>query len=222
MLYATVRQRKIHVKNPTTVIQHGVGVDQLVLDMDEEWKDMTSIVCVFTMHYKEISEETKEVQQEDGETKEETVTVVTPAEVKKQVLHTFGQPIPVPWECLVESGQLSVSCTGYVGTDKVMTTMAPDSFWTIVQNGDTQGDATLEATPSLQEQVLAAAIAANAAADRANNMAEALLLAREAGEFQGEKGDSPVRGVDYWTEADREAVIGQILAEFPVYNGEVV
>ena len=43
MLYATVRQRKIHVKNPVTVIQNGIGVDWLVLDMDDEWQKMDSI-----------------------------------------------------------------------------------------------------------------------------------------------------------------------------------
>ena len=35
MLYATVRQRKIYVKSPVTVIQNGVNVDTLILDMDE-------------------------------------------------------------------------------------------------------------------------------------------------------------------------------------------
>ena len=48
MLYATVRQRKIHVKNPVTVIRNGIKVDWLMLDMDDEWQEMTSIVCVFT------------------------------------------------------------------------------------------------------------------------------------------------------------------------------
>ena len=37
MLYATVRQRKIHVKNPTSVIQNGVNVDDLMLEMAEKF-----------------------------------------------------------------------------------------------------------------------------------------------------------------------------------------
>lgn len=149
MLYATVRQRKIHVKNPATVIQNGVGVDQIVLDMDDEWKDMTSIVCVF----------------QNGET-------------IKEKLHAFGQPLEVPWECLTQTGQLVLSCTGYMGSEKVMTTMLPDSFWQVVQNGPVTGDMVMEPTPTLYEQVLAAAAAANATAEQ-------LLLDKENGVFDG-------------------------------------
>lgn len=114
MLYATVRQRKIHVKNPVTVIQNGVGADFVQLDMDDEWKDMTSIVCVFT----------------NGET-------------ARELPHTLGEPLEVPWECLTKTGQLSLSCTGYVGIEKVMTTMYPDSFWEVVKSGPVSGDAPL-------------------------------------------------------------------------------
>ena len=159
MLYATVRQRKIHVKNPVTVIQNGIGVDWLVLDMDDEWKDMTSIVCVFT----------------NGDT-------------AKEMLHTFGQPVQVPWECLTETGLLSVSCTGYVGSEKVMTTMMPDSFWNVVQNGPVTGDTPMEPTATLYEQVLAAAGAANAAATQAANVSAQLIQDKENGVFDGEDG----------------------------------
>lgn len=162
MLYATVRQRKIHVKNPVTVIQNGIGVDWLVLDMDDEWKDMTSIVCVFT----------------NGDT-------------AKEMLHTFGQPVQVPWECLKETGLLSVSCTGYVGSEKVMTTMMPDSFWNVVQNGPVTGDTPMEPTATLYEQVLAAAGAANAAATQAAEVSAQLVQDKENGVFDGEDGVSP-------------------------------
>ena len=118
MLYATVRQRKIHVKTPVTVIQNGVNVDHLVLDMDDEWREMTSIVCVFTN-----------------------------GDVAKEMLHTFGETVLVPWECLQNTGRLSVSCTGYVGSDKVMTTMMPDSFWNVVQNGPKECDTPMDPTP---------------------------------------------------------------------------
>ena len=157
MLYATVRQRKIHVKNPVTVIQNGIGVDWLVLDMDDEWKSMTSIVCVFT----------------NGDT-------------AREMLHTFGQPVQVPWECLKETGMLSVSCTGYVGSEKVMTTMLPDSFWNVVQNGPVTGDTPMEPTATLYEQVLTAAGAASAAATVANEIGAQLRQAYENGELNGE------------------------------------
>ena len=148
MLYATVRQRKIHIKNPATVIQNGVGVDRVVLDMDDEWRDMTSIVCVFT----------------NGST-------------SKEKLHTFGQMLEVPWECLTETGRLSLSCTGYVGDEKIMTTMYPDSFWNVVQNGPVTGSVPLDPTPTLYEQILAAANYANEAAqqlleDKANGIVQ--------------------------------------------------
>ena len=33
---------------------------------------------------------------------------------------------------------------------------------------------------------------------------------------------NPVRGKDYWTPADQEAIVQQVIASLPVYNGEVV
>ena len=166
MLYATVRQRKIHVKNPVTVIQNGIGVDKLMLDMDDEWRDMSSIVCVFITKY--TNDETKQEE-----------------EVTKEVLHTFGEPLLVPWENLQETGSLSVSCTGYVGDEKVMTTMAPDSFWSVVKNGPVTGETPMEATATLYEQVLGAAGAAREAAQTANTAATELRTAKDRGEFDG-------------------------------------
>lgn len=43
----------------------------------------------------------------------------------------------------------------------------------------------------------------------------------EQGE-RGEPGYTPVRGVDYWTQADKAAVVAETLAALPAYNGEVV
>lgn len=190
MLYATVRQRKIHVKNPTAVIRNGVGVDELLLDMDDEWKTMTSIVCVFTTHYTAQEQQTETVEKEDGSTEEVTKTVTVDKQIAKEMLMTFGQPVAVPWECLTETGRLSVSCTGYVEEEKVMTTMEPDSFWTVVQNGAVTGDTTMEPTPTLYEQVLAAAGAANGAAIYANRVAEQLLTAAAGGVYDGKDGES--------------------------------
>ncbi len=213
MLYATVRQRKIHVKNPTTVIQNGVGVDYLTLSMDEEWEDMDSVVCVFTTKYmEEEMPETEESDEgeaaaaaEEGETTEEeeetAETVMVEKEIVKEVLLAFGVPVLVPWECLEKTGSLSVSCTGYVGGEKVMTTMMPDSFWTIVQNGPVTGEKPMEATPSLYEQVLAAAGDANKAADTANKVSAELKIAREKGEFDGISPTIEVGSVISGTEA---------------------
>lgn len=38
---------------------------------------------------------------------------------------------------------------------------------------------------------------------------------------QGPPGKTPVKGVDYWTEADKQQIVQDVIAELPVYNGEV-
>ena len=38
---------------------------------------------------------------------------------------------------------------------------------------------------------------------------------------EGTPGKTPVRGEDYWTAADKQEVINEVLATFPVYGGEV-
>lgn len=131
MLYATVRQRKIHVKNPTTIIQNGVNVDELTLEMDDEWAQMGSITALFTLRYTE----------EEGD----PATLVG-KEISEEIPHTFGTPLMVPNECLTHVGRLMVSLTGYVAGEKIMTTMYPDSFWEVVQNGPMTGDAPLDAS----------------------------------------------------------------------------
>lgn len=38
----------------------------------------------------------------------------------------------------------------------------------------------------------------------------------------GEDGATPVKGVDYWTDADKTEMVNAVIAALPVYNGEVV
>lgn len=38
---------------------------------------------------------------------------------------------------------------------------------------------------------------------------------------QGEPGKTPEKGVDYWTEADKQEIVAETIAALPVYNGEV-
>ena len=40
--------------------------------------------------------------------------------------------------------------------------------------------------------------------------------------IKGEKGDTPIKGVDYFTEEDRQAIVDEVVATLPVYNGEVI
>lgn len=159
MLYATVRQRKIYVKQPVDVIQNGINVDYLTLDLDDEWREMTSIVCVFTN-----------------------------GAVSKEVLHTFGKTILVPWECMEATGTMTLSVSGYVGSTKVMTTMLSDTGWNVVQNGPLTGTATVTPTPTLLDQVLAAAGAANTAAANADQAVTDLTAQKNAGAFNGSNG----------------------------------
>lgn len=37
----------------------------------------------------------------------------------------------------------------------------------------------------------------------------------------GPPGKTPVKGVDYWTTADREQLVAETLAALPMYSGEV-
>ena len=192
MLYATVRQRKVFVKKPTAIVRNGVNVDTLVLEMDDEWAKMTSIRCIFSLQYTEVTTSTETVEKEDGGTEEVTTTTKTAKEINKERMHTFGKEILVPWECLTETGNLSVSCIGYVGDTQIMRTMKPDSFWDVVLEGHDTGDEPLEATPTLYDQVVAAAGAANAAAAQATQVSNELTQKAEGGEFDGEDGLTPV------------------------------
>lgn len=38
---------------------------------------------------------------------------------------------------------------------------------------------------------------------------------------EGPPGPAPVRGVDYWTPADKAEILADTLTSLPIYNGEV-
>ena len=38
---------------------------------------------------------------------------------------------------------------------------------------------------------------------------------------KGDKGDSPIKGIDYFTDAEKAEIISNVLASLPVYKGEV-
>lgn len=56
-------------------------------------------------------------------------------------------------------------------------------------------------------------------------LAAALEDAKQSGEFdgprgiQGEKGDTPVKGVDYWTDADKQEIVDEVLDAIPDAGG---
>ena len=47
----------------------------------------------------------------------------------------------------------------------------------------------------------------------------ALEEAKKNGEFDGPAGYTPVKGVDYWTAADKSAMVSDVLAALPTWNG---
>lgn len=78
MLHATVRNRKIHVKSPTTIPQGSKNVDVLLLDLDEEWDAMSTIVCIFSNLHTEEKVKKKVITTEETkvETKKESDNTV--------------------------------------------------------------------------------------------------------------------------------------------------
>lgn len=52
-------------------------------------------------------------------------------------------------------------------------------------------------------------------ADLTNAVNTALAQAKASGEFDGADGHTPQRGVDYWTAADQQAIVDQVLAALP-------
>ena len=91
----------------------------------------------------------------------------------------------------------------------------------------------MEPTPTLYEQILAAAGTASSAAETASRTAQQLLADAAAGVFDGKDGDpgvpgkdgepgtpgrdghTPVRGTDYFTEEDKAEMVASVLAALP-------
>lgn len=65
-------------------------------------------------------------------------------------------------------------------------------------------------------------IGAVGTSDLTAEVESALTTAKESGEFDGPAGPAgytPVRGTDYWTEADQAAMVTDVLAALPVWEG---
>lgn len=50
----------------------------------------------------------------------------------------------------------------------------------------------------------------------------ALMEAKESGEFDGEDGITPIKGVDYFTEEEKSEMLQEVIAMLPVYRDEVL
>lgn len=48
----------------------------------------------------------------------------------------------------------------------------------------------------------------------------------DSGELRGQQGEpgqdgyTPQKGIDYWTDSDKQEIIQEVISELPVYNGE--
>ena len=67
------------------------------------------------------------------------------------------------------------------------------------------------------------AIDAKVGADELDAAVEdALTEAKNSGDFKGDKGDkgdTPVKGTDYWTAADKQGIVSDVLAALPTWEG---
>ena len=52
-----------------------------------------------------------------------------------------------------------------------------------------------------------------------NAIGTALAQAKESGQFDGKDGETPVRGTDYWTNADKQEIIEDVLSALPTADG---
>ncbi len=121
----------------------------------------------------------------------------------------------VPHEMLAKSGTLYV---GLVGTDGERTLPSVQAALTVVPAVPTDASAAENYTPSLYEQFAARFARIENLTVSAAEGEEASVLATEAGGAlhlaftlpRGADGETPRRGVDYWTDEDIAAVRGYV------------
>lgn len=86
-------------------------------------------------------------------------------------------------------------------------------------NACLEGENVTEPTPTQMEQALGYLSQAKEAAVTAANIAENLAAKAENGEFNGEKGYSPIKGIDYFTRAERTEMVKEVLSALPTTEG---
>ena len=106
----------------------------------------------------------------------------------------------VPWEVMEKPGVgLYI---GVLGADHRAVVKIP-TVWVLVgiiaPGTEVPDTAAKEPTPKVYDQILAAA-------NQAVNVANSVRSDADSGAFQGNPGYTPVRGTDYWTEADKAEI----------------
>ena len=83
----------------------------------------------------------------------------------------------------------------------------------VCEGFDPSGETPLPPSPDLYTQLIKEI-------DSGKKIAQSVREDADAGKFNGPPGKSPVRGTDYWTAEDKQAIVYQVLAALP--NGDEV
>lgn len=132
-----------------------------------------------------------------------------------QIVYTGQTWLPAN---VCKRGNLYVACHGYrqLGDQvAVLRTVTMSQPVRILGSSPMAGGDPAVYTPSVFETVMGAASAAEQARKE-------LLETAASGAFRGERGEpgrTPQRGVDYWTEEDRRAMVGAVLAAMDTWDG---
>lgn len=182
---AQVRGRRI-AWDVREVVQHGLNADAVVLDLDAEWRECDRIQAVLAGA---------------GE----------PVRILVE-----GGGFNLPSALMERTGPVRMCLIGYVGESARIVTAKEAAPLTVVESGEMGGTDPTPEQPdlwaTLMEEVRKATEGAKTAAQSATRAEADLRAAAERGDFDGEDGKTPVRGVDYWTEADRKPIEDATLA----------
>lgn len=182
---AQVRGRKI-AWDVREVVQHGLNSDVIKLDLDAEWRECDRIQAVLAGA---------------GE----------PVRILVE-----GGGFNLPSSLMERTGPVRMCLIGYVGETARIVTAKEAKPLTVVESGEMGGADPAPEQPdlwaTLMKEVRKATEGAKTAAQSATRAEADLRAAAERGDFDGEDGKTPVRGVDYWTEADRKPIEDATLA----------
>ena len=182
---ATVRGRAI-TWDHREVVQHGLNADRVELVTDREWQECDRVVAVLAKAGKE------------------------------SVRVDAGDGFFIPSALMEDAGPLRMCLLGYKGDSVRIVTAKEDAPLCVVESGEVAGMDPAPEQPDLwaqlMEEVRKATDGAKTAAQSATRAEADLRAAAERGDFDGEDGKTPVRGVDYWTEADRKPIEDATLA----------
>ena len=182
---ATIRGRAI-TWDHREVVQHGLNADRVELVTDREWQECDRVIAVLAKAGKE------------------------------SVRVDAGDGFNIPSALMEDAGPLRMCLLGYKGDSVRIVTAKEDAPLCVVESGEVAGMDPAPEQPDLwaqlMEEVRKATDGAKTAAQSATRAEADLRAAAERGDFDGEDGKTPVRGVDYWTAEDRKPIEDATLA----------